>query len=161
MPLAATTLGNELKNLTPVKTEAEAIANFATAWEGYFSNATVNAVVVTPGTLTPAINALKGAMVGLSATGAAAAKMQSGITAFWGVVVASAAAIWVTTPPIIAATPSPLLGGISAALSGVFTSNQAGNLSLADAAQAMAAALHPLQLGGVATLSPNIPMPIL
>ena len=161
MPLAAPTLGNELKNLPPVKTEAEAINNFATAWGNYFGNATVAAVPVTPGTLTPAINAMKGALVGLSATGAAAAKIQSGIVAFWGVVAASAPTIWVTVPPVISATVPPLLGTIAAALSAVFTSNQAGNLSLADAANAVASAIHPIQLGGIATQTPNIPTPIL
>ncbi|KKM82804.1 hypothetical protein LCGC14_1315790, partial [marine sediment metagenome] len=78
--------------------------------------------------------------------------IQAGILAFWGVVAGAAASIWLTVPPPLAATPPPGLVGIAVALVPVFLSNVTGELSLADAATAVAAVLHPANLGGIAVI---------
>ncbi len=156
MPLVQATLGAELGALAPVETELEAIDNFAAAFETYFADASVTGLPTTPGTLTPATAAMKGAMTGMSVAGAAA--IQAGITAFWGVVAASGLLIWPSTmPPIASITPPPGLAGISAALAGVFTANTAGKLDLVASANAIAGAIHPTQLGGLALITPPPP----
>jgi len=161
MVLLIGTLGNGLANLKPVMTEIEAINNLATAWENYFSNASVAGVPVIPGTLVSAISAMKAALVGLSVENMASIKIQAGIIAFWGVVAASASTIWVIAPPIISATIPPTLGTIAASLTSVFASNLSSKLGLVEAANAIAGVLHPIQLGGIAIQTPNIPIPIL
>ncbi len=152
MPLVQATLASELLALEPVGDEAGAIDNLAGAWENYFAGASVLGIPTTGGALAGATTAMKGALVGMSVAGAGAAKLQAGIVAFWAVVAVSAATIWATVPPPLSATPPPGLGGIAAALTPVFVSNAAGSLSLADSANAVAAVLHPLQLGGIALL---------
>lgn len=154
MPLVSSVLGAELANMAPVDNEPDAINNFAAAWETYFKDAAVLGVPTTPGSLSGAIGSMKGALVGMSATGAGAAKIAAGITAFWSTVAGAAATIWVTAPPPTGATPPPGLGGIAAALSAAFAANMAGDLALADAANAVAAAIHPTQLGGIALVPP-------
>ncbi len=154
MPLVQATLADELLALEPVGDEPGAIDNLASAWENYFADASVLGIPTTVGSLAAATTAMKGALVGLSVAGAGAAKLQAGIVAFWGVVAVSAATIWLTVPPPLSATPPPGLAGIAAALTPVFASNAAGSLSLADSANAVAAVLHPLQLGGIALIPP-------
>jgi len=154
MPLVSSVLGPELANLAPVDNEPDAINNFAAAWEIYFKDASVLGIATTPGSLSSAISAMKGSLVGMSVNGAGAAKIAAGITSFWGVVAGAAASIWVTAPPPTGATPPPGLGGIAAALTAAFAANTAGDLSLADAANAVATAIHPTQLGGIALIPP-------
>ena len=95
---------------------------------------------------------MKGALVGMSATGAGPTSIQAGVTAFWGVVAVSAATIWLTVPPPLSAIIPPGLGAIAAGLTATFLNNVTGELSLADAATAVAAVLHPTQLGGIAVI---------
>jgi cytochrome bd-type quinol oxidase subunit 2 len=152
MPLTSVKLATELIALPLVQTEAEAIQNFATAFENYFYDSTVLAVPAVPGTLAAATIALKAAMVGMSQAGSAA--IQAGITAFWGVVATSGVLIWPTVvPPIVSVAPPPGLGGISAALDGVFPANVSAKADLVTAMTNIANALHPTQLGGIATLT--------
>lgn len=156
MPLTPVKLANELAALEPVGTEVEAINNFATAFENYFYDATVMAVPAVPLTLLPATNALKAAMVGMSQTGSLA--IQNGITAFWGVVATTGVLIWPTVvPPIVSVAPPPGLAGISAALNAVFPVNMSTNADLVTASTNIANALHPIQLGGLAALTPPPP----
>ena len=158
-------LGTELANMAPEEEESNAINNLAGAWEKYFELATVTGVSIVPGSLASALSAMKAVLVGISVDGAGAAKFQAGIQAFWTTVVASSPTIWITAPPLISATPPPSLGTIAAALQPVFDSNKTGKLALPAAANAIAAVLHPIQLGGLAVLGPPPPggtsMPIL
>lgn len=161
MPLVQATLATELEAMVPVNTEADGINNFATAFENYFTNSVCGGAAVTPGTLTPATTALKGAMVGVLTTGAAS--ISAGIAAFWGVVATSAPAIWVIAPVLVSATPPPGLGGLAAAVLAAGTANIAGGLDLAAAAASMASAIHPLMLGGLGVIvtPPGGTLPIL
>lgn len=154
MALSQATLANELQALEPSGAEATAIDNLVGAWENYFEDATVLGIPVTTGSLATAVLSMRGALIGMSADGAAAAAIQAGVTAFWGVIALSAATIWLTVPPPLSASPPPGLGTIAGVLDPVFISNAAGSLSLADSAIALAAVLHPTQLGGIALIPP-------
>jgi hypothetical protein len=104
---------------------------------------------------------MRAALTGITTADNAATTIQTAIIAFWGVVAGSAATIW---PPALSATPPPGVGGIAAALNGVFASNTAGDLALAAAAQLVATAIHGTQSGAIAIYPPppaNVgPMPI-
>jgi hypothetical protein len=155
MPLVASVLKTQLENMVPVSSEAECIINFASAWENYIKDAAVMGAPTAPGTLTAALASLKAAMVGCSAPNptVASTKIAAGITAFWGTVAGAAPTIW-TVPQLISATPPPGLGGLQAAIEAVFQANVAAKLDIGPAAQALANAIHPLQLGGIAVFPP-------
>ena len=160
MALTAATLADGLKALTPTDNEADAIAAFSAAWEAYFAKATVLGVAVNGGSLAGALGALEAALVGMSATGAGAAKLQAGVVAFWGIVATSAAAIWTMVPPVpppTAATPPAGITGIAAALVPVFASNTSGSVDLDTSATNVANVIHPLNLGGIAVIPPPPP----
>jgi hypothetical protein len=152
MAMTSTKLGNELAALTPTNSEATAVSRLATAWNNYFLDSTVLGAAAVPAALVAAKAAMQAALVGLSTGGAAA--IQAGIIAYWGVVVTVAPTIWISVPPVTAATVPPTLSGIAAALTPVFASNTSGSKSLVDSMNAIAAVLHPNGgLGGIATLS--------
>lgn len=166
MPLLPATLGAGLANMAAVDNEPEAIDNFVNAWESYFTGATVAVIPVTPGSLSGALTAMRGSMIGLSLPNNAAVAIQSGIVAFWGVVAVAAVSIWLTFPvPPTAATPPPSNVGIAAAVSAAFASNFASEVSLSAAANNIATAIHSTQLGGIALIPPPVvgigPQPIL
>lgn len=150
MALVQATLGTELQAMVPVGSEAEGIDNFASAFENYFGGATCNGIAVTPGTLAPATAALKLAMVGVGTTGPAS--IAASIAAFWGIIATSAPTIWVMAPVLVSATPPPGLAGLAAALATAGTANIAAGLGLVAAAAAIAAAVHPIMLGGLGVI---------
>lgn len=155
MPLSADTLKTELQALIPTDSVAVAIERLATAFTNYFLEAQVGATSVASGTLAVPKAAMVTALAGINAPGAGAAVMQAGIIAFWGSVATTAAVIWAgNTPPVVGATVPPGLSGIAAALTPVFAANVAQKRSLVDSCEAIAAALHPLQITGLAAVSP-------
>lgn len=151
MALVAATLGTGLGAMTPTSEEALAIDAMVTAWESYFSAAMAGPIPVVPGSLSAALATLRGALSGMSSANAGAGKIQSAISAFWATVAGSAGSIW---PAAISATPPPGLGGIAGALSGIFAANTSGSIPLSTAANNIANAIHPLQLGGIAVFPP-------
>lgn len=158
MALVQATLASGLANMAPVNTEPEAITNFCNAWESYFTGASVAGVPI--GNFSAAKTAMQGAMTGLSVTGAAA--MQSGITAFWGVIASAASTLWVMPPNTVpSATPPTTLGGIAAALAPVFAANAADpNKTISQATSDIAAVLHANGgVGGIAVVQPPLPAP--
>jgi hypothetical protein len=162
MVMVSTTLASELESMTPESNENVVIDRFASAWETYFYDASVGGIPANGGTLAGATSAMKSAMVGITQPNAGSISIQNGIIAFWGVVASSAASIWTTVPPCTGATPPPSLATISSVLDGVFASNVASKLSLADACSAIASSLHTLNLGGICAIpSPGAPTPIL
>jgi len=154
-------------SMAPTPAEATAIANLSDAWATYFAGASVMGAPV--GSLAAAKSAMQGALVGMSVANAGPAKIQAGITAFWGVIVASGPTLWVIPPNTITlVAPPPTLGAIAAALTGVFASNAADpTKTLAQATNAIATVLHTNGgLGGIATVqpppvAPPVPTPIL
>lgn len=168
MALVANTLAGELENLTPTDTEASAISAFVDAWEVYWGGASVNGVSATPASFAAGLSAMAGALVGMSAAGAGAAKLASGVSAFWSAVAPLATAIWITAPIVLVPPVVPPAGlpGLAATLASTFASNAAGQLNLSVAAQQIAAALH--ASGGAGALvpgsvppAPPAPLPIL
>jgi hypothetical protein len=159
MVMTPTKLADGLKAMTPTTNENIAIDRFADAWTNYFYDAVVGAIPVNPGTLTTAKNVMKMQLIGMKTAGAA--KIQNGITLFWSTVATAAPTIWTTVPPCTGATPPPTLATIAATLNGVFAANKAAQLNLDAAAMAIAAALHPLNLGGICVIpTPGVATPI-
>ena len=144
MPLLPNTLASGLESMTPTGEEQPAIAAFANAWSTYFAGASASGVPAVPGSFAPGIAAMQTAMVGFSAPFAGAPGIQAGITAFWGAIAPLASVIWVLAPAVVlaAVTPPPGLGVIAADLMTLFPLNLNANLSLHDAATAIAAKLH-------------------
>lgn len=157
MALVEATLASELEAMVPVNTESEGISNWMTAWENYFGGATVLGIPVTPGSLAGSLSAMQSAMVGINSAGDGGAVIQAAIIAFWDVVIVAAPSIWVTAPLILSMTQPPNLSTIGAALNATFASNISGKLSLENSAAAVAATLHPTQLGAIATITPPQP----
>jgi hypothetical protein len=166
--LLATTLATELETLTPTGSEATAISRLVDAWEVYWGGATVNGIAATPGSFSAGLSAMAGALVGLSAPNAGAAKIAAGVSAFWSAVAPLATAIWITAPIVLVPpiVPPPTLGALSAALSAVFASNTSSGLTLAQACQQIASVMH--TNGGIGALvpgsvppTPPAPLPIL
>lgn len=170
MPLLAATLANGLANMTPVPVEPAAIVNFASAWDSYFSGASVNGVPINRAAYQGALSAMKGALVGMSGPNACASKFQSAVAAFWSALGPLGPSLWVLAPAVITPPLSapPGIGGIGAALQSVFKSNAANpKATAASCAQAIASVLHSAGgLGGIAIVqppptAPPIPTPIL
>ena len=143
----------------PAITEQDAIDILADRFLDFFLDSTVTGASAVQGALAAAETAFRAAAIGLSQAGQSAAKVQSAISAFWTAALASAPTVWVTIPLIVpgSGTPPPTIGGISAALTSVFASNQSANANLATASAAAATAIMPTQLGATVTLSPPPP----
>lgn len=155
MALLSTTLATELKAMDLYDLEADAINAWAAAYKEYMKGATSNGVTIVPVALVPAEAAMVGALTGLSTSGATA--LQAGIVAFWGAIVPATA--W---PTVTVITPPPLLAGLGAALTTVFTANMSGALSKDASMDAIATSIHTNSLGGTATWPVPIgPMAIL
>lgn len=167
MPLVSSTLASGLQALTPTSVEATAIAAFSDAWASYFQAASVQGTPPVGGMLNAGLaaaqEAMKSAMVGMSAPNAGSTKIQAGIQAFWDVVAAQAAVIWLPAPNVVTppAVAPPTLSSIASALESVFSSNTSGNLSLAQAAQNIADVLHTNGgMGGTVTITTPAPATI-
>jgi len=164
MPLTSAALSSELQNIPLVDNNVDAVANMADAFTNYFYDASVAGIACTAGTLNAAKSAMIAAMTPGWAADAAMA-LQVGCLAFWGVVTPAAATLWITVPPVISATLPPGVAALAAALTPVFAANVAGELDTAPACDAIAAAWHSTNLGGIAIQqlppAPPAPVPIL
>ena len=152
MTLSASDLGDELKALGLYANEADAVNAWASAFSTYFSGAQSNAAPILIAVIPGAKAAMIAAMTGFKTDAATA--LQTGITAFWGVLAATPSAAWAT---VTAIAPPTLLSGIGAALSAVFASNKASGASKDAAMEAIANSIHSKNQGGTATW----PTPIL
>lgn len=157
MTMSVASLAKELEAMIPVMTEAEGISNFAQAFENYFYEAEVAFTPANPGTLAPCTAAMRSAMVGISGVGAPS--ITAGIAAFWGALSGIAVLVWTLAPPLASTTPAPGLAGITAAVEVVVRQNIKGEVSIEQAAYNMAAAIHPLNLGGLA-VNTVVPTPV-
>ena len=143
----------------PVATEAEAIDYMATSFMTFFLDSTVIAAAAVEAQLATADTNFRAALVGMSATGAGAAKITAAITAFWTAAMLSAPTVWITVPVILAGTGiiPPALAGMTALLVGVFATNVSGKKSKEDAAAALGSAIMSAMSGATVTLSPPPP----
>lgn len=157
MAMSTSTLATQLQSLTPTTAnETTVIAAFVAAWVAYFSASAAGAVAYVHSAAHDA--AMKAAMTGLSAPNGGAIAIQAGIVAWWGSVVSTFAA---TYPSATAVAPPPTISTIAASLAPVLVANTAGSSSLAASCTAIAGVIHPLNLGGIATLPPAVPTPII
>lgn len=156
MPLTPAALSTELQaiqNAHPAD-EPAAITAWSTGFKNYMLNSSANGAPLVPLQAEAARVAMAAAMTGLNTAGAAS--IQAGVTAFWG-----ALNVPGSYGASIAVVPPPGLGGLSAALLAVFPANVAGQLDTGPACDAIAAAWHPIMLGGQATFPGPANFPIL
>ena len=151
MALNQNTLKDALVDLGDCVTEAEAVEPWADAFNLYFQGAETLGVPVTPGSTSPARDALAAAAVGASTPGAGAGKLAAGMGAYWGQVASLAASIW---PGTLAAVPPGGLAGLQAALEANFAANTAGGVTRGAAAAAVASTVHGCNAGGIANWPP-------
>lgn len=119
----------------------EAAQNWANAFAQYFFGAQAGGVPVVAASVTNiAEPAMASAIVFVPGPGslAGATAIQAGLIAFWGTILAAPATFFPTT--IAATRPSYSL--LPAQLAAVFDSNTASELSLVDAAAAIAPVIH-------------------
>ena len=154
MTLAAATLEDALASLTPTASEATAISRLVDAWESYFGEATVSGGPLVAGSIDAGLDAMAAALVGLSATGAGAAKIASAAAAFWSTQAALATVMWVTAPVVLVPpiVPPAGLASLQASLEAIFA---AGPYDLDEAAHEIAAAWHAASTG--ATVPGSVP----
>lgn len=155
MVMVQATLATELQNMVPADNEPDAITALVDAYGTFASAAAAGPAVILPVNVTAGKAAMSAALVGMSAPGAGIASIPASIIAFW------AAAVVPPWPPAIAGVPPPN-AGLAALLAATFPANMAGDLSLADATAAIAANMYAQAIiGGIMTLPPSVPTPIL
>lgn len=156
MPLLVTSLSAELVVIAGAHPAnvAAAIISWATAFDNYMAASTCNGAPLNPAVASVASLAMQGALAGLGAGGAAA--LAAGVTAYWAALNVPGA-----YGASLSVTPPPGVGGLAAALTAVFAANTSGALVVPGAQDAIAAAWHPLMLGGIAIFPPALPFPIL
>lgn len=164
MALSSATLSTQLQTMTATGSEATAITRFSAAFSTYFQGSTVNGAALVPASISPGLTALQSALVGMSASGAGAAKISAGVTAFWTAQLSLATGMWITAPVVLVPpiVPPAGLAGLSAALTAVFASNVSSGLSLASACNAVAATIHTACSGGTVpgSVPPAPPVPL-
>ncbi len=82
MAMTQAVLSTELQSLGPAASEAVAIANLTSAYATYCEDAQALSPILSTG-IDLGIAALELALVGMEAPGASAAKIASGLDAFW------------------------------------------------------------------------------
>jgi len=158
MVMSAGVLAIQLLNLVPASTEASAIATFTDTYSQFAADAVAGAATITAAGVALGRTAMQAALVGISSPGAGAAVLAAAVQAFWAAVAAGLAASF---PSATAVVPPPHTG-LQALLGAVFTTNTASMANLADATQAVAAALHNQAIiGGLVTTSGPTISPIL
>lgn len=140
--------------------EPPAIEVLAEGWRVYLAGATVVGVPANLAALEPAIGAFSDGLVGMGDPGAGGAALIDAMVASWAVAVAAAPAVWPGAGIIGPGTPPPGLSGGLGGLQSTFDANTTQSASTSDASDAVAAGLHPLNLGGTAP-SVGGPLPIL
>jgi len=153
MVMVQNTLATELENLVPVDVEADAAAGLTDAYGVFASGAAAGAVAITPAGVELGKAQMLPALTGMSAPGAGLAAIPAGIIAFW---VGVAGGLAASFPGAIAVVPPPN-AALAAAFAAMMPANTAAELSLADAAAAMAGVMYANAIvGGLVTL-PGVP----
>lgn len=156
MTLSQSALATEIENMVPTLGSSSAI--LAQAYGDYMKDAIAGATPITAATVdSSAVPAMTAAMTfsqpGTPTSGATV--ITTGLTAFWGAMVAAPATFFsgatVITPPIF----PPLIATLAATL----LANATGSASLADSAAALAADIH-LATDGIGTATIGTPTAI-
>lgn len=139
-------LASELAALVPTGQEAEAAERLALAYAVYAADAEAATPILEAG-VEAGQAAMEAALVGMSAPGAGAVKLEAGVKAFWAAVALGLATSFAGATAI---TPPPFTG-LALAIQATFDANLAGGASLEDAADALAATIHAALPGGTVT----------
>ena len=148
MTMTSTKLMTELKGMGLFEDEASAINAWVDAWAEYFKGSQAGTVPFNVLSIEAPKAAMAGAMDGLSTAGASA--IQAGITAFWGVLMATPPSYYAGATVI---APPPGLPTISADLQLVFDNNRDTEATADAAYDAIASDLHTNNSGGTATIA--------
>lgn len=158
MVMVQNTLATELENLVPTDVEAEAAAALTDAYGVFASGAAAGAVPITPAGVNLGKAQMLPALTGMSAPGAGITLIPLAIIAFW---VGVAGGLATSFPGALAIVPPPH-AALPATFAAMMPANVAAELSLADAAAAIAGIMYADAIvGGIVTLPPNTPTPIL
>lgn len=157
MVMSAATLASNFDAMALASTEAAAITAWAQAYTDYVAQARCGAVNVNVLAINAAPkSALAAALVGMSASGAGAAKMQAGLVAFWAAIVGTRA---ICFPGASFATPPPGTAGLAAALASTFAANAAPGVTKTAALASIASVFHAASSGGTCTFGvPTFPI---
>lgn len=142
-------LTDGLKLLALYGDEASAVTALVDAFLYYFADMESGGIPVVPAGVEATQAAFAGALSGMSASGAGAAKIQAALQAFWAALVP--AVCW---PGALAIVPPPGLSGVASGLSGVFASVVSANKTKDEAASLVAGVIHPAMAGGVVNFPP-------
>jgi len=160
MPLSQETLSLMFQG-DKFSEEAPAIGELASLWQDYLEGASVSGVSASPTVLaTTATPVFAAALIGISVSPTGLQQLVDAMVASWAVLATGAATVFVGAPITGPGTPPTALPSASTALAPILVANQAQALSQADAADAIAAVLHPLNLGALVPSGP-ITLPIL
>lgn len=102
--MSRSTLADELLNLDPVPTEAEAVQTLADAYATFAAGATAGPSTITAAGVALGKAAMSAALVGMSASGSGASRLTAGVQAFWaavagGLATSFAGALAIVPPP--------------------------------------------------------------
>jgi hypothetical protein len=159
MPFVQSTLASGIAALVPTPSEGPAIAGLTSAWATYFAGASVAGVPIAA--FAAATASFQGALSGMSAPNAGTVKIAAAVQAFWATLAPLGPTLWILAPNVVVPplVPPPGLGGLAALLQGAFTANNATGVTLAQAADRIAAAMHASNAGGTAVVQPPPPVP--
>lgn len=156
--MSQTKLQDELANLIPVATEAEAAINLTEAYAAFAADASAATEQITPTGVALGKAAMVPALAGMNAPGAGASVIQSALQAFWGAV---ALGLATSIPGATAITPPPH-AALAASLSSVFASNTSSNATKDSAIASIASVLYANAIaGGTVTFPGPVVFPIL
>jgi hypothetical protein len=158
MAMLQATLASQLQNMTPTDQEATAITNLVNAYGTFASTAAAGAAVIPAANVNSGKAAMQAALTGMSQSGQAATKIGAAVQAFW------VAAIVPPWPPAVSGVAPPN-AGLAGLLATTFTNNTDGDLTLAQAANAVATDMYNQAIiGGLMNIPPppaGTPTPIL
>ena len=158
MAMSRTTLASELLNLVPVATEVEAAQTFTDAYATFAAGATAGPSTITPTGIALGKAAMAAALVGMSAPGAGASSITSGVQAFWSAVASGLATSFAGALAIV----PPPHAGLNSALGDAFDANTSSAATKEAATSRIADALYTQAVaGGTVTYFGPVVVPII
>jgi hypothetical protein len=142
------TLQERLASIGDYETETEAAEEWADIIGSYLSKADIVLAPMTPPAFEAGEATAQPALLGMSAPGQGAAKIQAAFVTFWAAVVAAYGAT------AIIVTPPPGLAGLAALLESNFASITSSSMNRLTAAGIIAGLIHAANQGGLWSMPP-------
>lgn len=142
------TLQERLANIGDYETEVEAASEWADIISSYLSEADIFLAPMTPIAFEAGSATAEPSLIGMSASGQGASKIQSAFTVFWAAVVAAYGA----TAVIV--TPPPGISGLAGLLESSFASIAGSSMDRLAAAGIIAGLIHAANQGGLWSMPP-------